>query len=406
MTDLVDGGLPAPAPEGADFLLAAAPERHAAYARLRADGRPVRPVRLRSGATGWLVTGHEAARQALADPRLHGRTGAVGAGRGLPDDVRRGMNTHMLNLLPPDHTRLRRLVAAVFTRRRIEALRPRVEQITTELLDAAARHDEVDLVEALALPLPMRVLTELLGVPVADTAAFHRWTTALTASDEPIERMSGTAAAMLDYVRGLLDRKRREPGPDLLSALVAVRDGDDRLTDDELTSMVFLLVIAGHETTVNLIGNAVLALLSHPAQLAALRADPSGLPVAVEEFLRYETPVQAALRHTLEPVVLAGTPVPAGAVVIVSLLAANRDPDRFAAPDGLDVGRRDNPQLAFGHGIHHCLGAPLARLEGAVAIGALLTRFPGLRLGVPADELDWRVSLVMHGLVRLPLLLR
>lgn len=386
------------------FLLAGGAERHAAYRGLR-RGRPVRQIRLSSGATAWLVTGYHEVRQALAHPGLSGRTGAVGDRRGLTDDVLRGMNTHMLNLDPPDHTRLRRLVSAAFTRRRMVELRPLIERITDELLDAMAGAD-VDLMKALALPLPIRVLIELLGVPPQDAGAFRGWTETLTASALPVDQLEASAADMLRYVRALLADKRREPGRDLLTALVAVRDGDERLTEDELTSMVFLLLIAGHETTVNLIGNAVFALVSNPSQLAWLRADLSRVAGAVEEFLRYESPVHAALRHSREDVQLGGATIPAGSVVLVSLLAANRDPARFGSADRLDLARDDNPQLAFGHGIHHCLGAPLARLEGSIAISSLLARFPLLRAAEPAESLRWRVSMVMHGLEELPVKLR
>ncbi len=358
-----------------------------------------------SGTVGWLVTGYEEARTALAHPGLSGRTGAVGDRRGLSDEVHRGMNTHMLNLDPPDHTRLRALVSAAFTKRRIARLRPLIEQITSELLDAM-NGEEADLIGSLALPLPIRVLTELLGIPPRDTGTFRAWTEILTASALGVDELQATAARMLGYVRALLDQKRREPGGDLLSAFVAVHDGDERLTEDELTSMVFLFLIAGHETTVNLIGNAVLALVTNPAELARLRLNPDQVPAAVEEFLRYESPVQAAMRRSREEVRLGDTTIPAGSVVLISLLAANRDPARFGAADRLDLAREDNPQLAFGHGIHHCLGAPLARLEANIAIGSLLARFPGLRAAVPPDSLRWRTSIVMHGLESLPVRLR
>jgi cytochrome P450 len=388
-----------------DFMLAGAARRHAEYAHLQGSNE-VHRITLRSGETGWLVTGYRAVRQALADPRLAGRTGAVGHRRALPEEVHLGMNSHMLNKEPPDHTRLRRLISAAFTRTRMEQMRPRIEHIAGELLDAMAGRDEADLIEELATPLPIRVLTELLGVPDQESGAFRAWTMTLTAGALPLDRLDEAATQMLEYTRALLDLKRREPRADLLSALVAVRDGEDRLTEDELTSMVFLLLIAGQETTVNLIGNATLALLVHPGQRERLRADPDLLPSAVEEFLRYESPVQAALRMSTEPVELAGVTIPAGSVVILSLLGANRDPARFDRPDRLDLARGDNPQLAFGHGIHHCLGAPLARMEGAIAIGSLLARYPDLRLAVPAEALDWRASLVMHGLAALPVRLR
>lgn len=381
-------------------LYAGGPQRHACYAGMRDS--PVRPVTLPSGETAWLVTGHEAAREALSHPRLRGRTGAVGDRRRLPEDVHRGMNTHMLNLEPPDHTRLRRLVSAVFTARRTGQLQPRVEQITGELLDDMADRDEVDLIGALALPLPIRVLTGILGVPDEDHETFHGWTTTLTASSLPLDQLGDAATQMLAYVRDLLERKRHDPGDDVLSALAAVRDGADRLTEHELTSMVFLLLIAGHETTVNLIGNSVLTLLTQPELLARLRADETLLPAAIEEFLRHQSPVQVALRSSTAPVELASVTIPANSTVIVSLLAANRDPDRFSCPDTFMPSRAENQHVAFGYGIHHCLGAPLARLEGKVAIGALISRFPRLRLASPEETLNWRKSLVMHGLEALP----
>lgn len=389
----------------ADFMLAGASDRHAGYARFR-DGAPVRLVELPSGGTAWLVTGYDAVRQALAHPTLQGKTGVVGHRRALSADLHQGMNTHMLNLNPPDHTRLRKLVSAAFTSRRMQQMRPRIQEITDDILDRLEGRDQVDIIQDLALPLPIRLLTEMLGVPPQDAGAFHQWTTTLTASALSLDQLQDAGDQMLAYVRQLLARKRQNPGTDLLSAFVAVRDGDDRLSEHELTSMVFLFLIAGYETTVNLIGNSVLALTTNPDQLARLRAEPELIPAAVEEFLRFESPVQAALRYSTDELELAGVTIPAGAVVIVSLLAANRDPARFDHSDTLDLGRSSNPQVAFGHGIHHCLGAPLARLEGAIAISSLLARFPRLRLAVPVGSLNWRLSLVMHGLAELPVRLR
>jgi cytochrome P450 len=207
---------------------------------------------------------------------------------------------------------------------------------------------------------------------------------------------------MLGYIRSLVERKRRDPAPDLLSALVAVRDGDDRLSGHELSSMIFLLLTAGHETTVNLIGNAVLNLLADPGQRALLSARPELLDAVVDETLRADSPVQVSLRTCVEPVETGGTTIPAGATVILALLAANRDPARFPEPDRFRIDRPTNPQLGFGHGFHHCIGAPLARIEAAVAVGSLLARFPGLRLDADADDLRWRASVIMHGLEVLP----
>ena len=217
------------------------------------------------------------------------------------------------------------------------------------------------------------------------------------------ERWTAAAIALVGYIRSLLDAKRRTPADDLLSALVATRDGEDRLSEDELTSMVFLLLIAGHETTVNLIGNGVHTLLAHPDQLAQLRAEPARLPAFLEEILRYQGPVQVATpRFTAEEVVLGGVTIPAGDTVVPALMSANRDGAHFADATAFDPGRAQNPHMAFGHGIHHCLGAPLARLEGRIALGRLFARFPVVRLAAPLDDLTWRPSFLMHGLTRLP----
>ncbi|MGH3802626.1 MAG: cytochrome P450 family protein, partial [Pseudonocardiaceae bacterium] len=255
-----------------------------------------------------------------------------------------------------------------------------------------------------AYPLPLTVICELLGVPTERRTEFREWspfvvTGVLAGPDTYVAAIT----AMVSYLRKLIDTKRAAPANDLLSALVAVRDGEDRLSEDELISMVVLLLVAGHETTVNLIGNGMLALLTHPEQLALLRAQPDRLPAAVEELLRFDGPLQVATaRWTAEPVEIGGVTIPAGEIVLPGLLAANRDLACTAVPDALDITRIDNPHLAFGHGIHHCLGAPLARLEGRIALGSLLTRFPRLRLAVPAEQLTWRPGVLMNGLTALP----
>jgi cytochrome P450 len=317
------------------------------------------------------------------------------------------MTSHMLNNNPPDHTRLRRLVAKAFTRRRVEQLAPRIRQITDELLDAVAGAGQVDLIDSFAYPLPITVICELLGVPAQRRPEFHDWSSVVvTGVLAGLELFKTASVAMVRLLRELIAAKRAAPSDDLLSALVAVRDGADQLSEDELTSMAFLLLVAGHETTVNLIGNGVLALLTHPEQLALLQTQPDRLEAAVEELLRFDGPLQVAtLRLTTEPVVLGGVVIPAGDIVVPGLLAANRGPACIADPDTLDVTRTDNPHLAFGHGIHHCLGAPLARLEGRIALGSLLARFPRLRLAVPPEELTRRPSVLMHSLAALPVTL-
>jgi len=386
------------------FTATADGARQATYDALTARG-PVHRIPLPGGGEGWLVTGYDAARALLADPRIV----KGGPGHGpflaeLPPDVAAAIDHHMLNLDPPDHTRLRRLVSAAFTRRRSERLEPRIRELTDELLDRLAGRDEIDLITEFAYPLPIAVICELLGIPKSDRAEFRGWTQPLVAGGMAgLQAYTAAAAALVGYVRELIARKRAEPADDLLSALVAVREQGDRLSEDELTSMVYLLLLAGHETTVNLIGNGVRALLTHPDQLARLQAEPDRIGAVVEELLRFDGPLQSAIPAlTAGPVRIGEVDVPAGEVVVISLLAANRDLARTPEADRLDLSRTESPHLAFGHGIHHCLGAPLARIEARIALGGLITRYPRLRLAVPAAELVRLPGLLMNGLAALP----
>ncbi|MGH3769988.1 MAG: cytochrome P450 family protein [Pseudonocardiaceae bacterium] len=388
----------------APFTLTNGPRRHTRYAELAAAG-PVHRIALPRGAPAWLITGYNEVRQALHDPQLV-KTLAMLSRDLLSPETFAARNHHMLNSNPPDHTRLRRLVTAAFTRRRIEQLAPRIQQITDELLDTMATAAHTDLIDSFAYPLPLTVICELLGVPADRRTEFHDWSSILVTSLAGPDVLAAAATAMVSYLRELVDAKRATPADDLLTALVAVRDGQDLLSENELISMAFLILVAGHETTVNLIGNGVHALLTHPEQLALLRAQPARLPDAVEELLRFDGPLQVAtFRFTAEPVDIGEVTIPAGEIVVPGLLAANRDLACTAQPNALDITRADNPHLAFGHGIHHCLGAPLARLEGRIALGTLLARFPRLRLAVPAEQLTWRPGIIMNGLDALPVIL-
>ncbi|MFI6209683.1 cytochrome P450 [Streptomyces sp. NPDC051041] len=373
------------------------------YARLRAQG-PVHRIRMpEGGAEAWLVLGYEAGRAALADPRLSKDwskaspslpLGAVSSG------------PHMLRADPPDHTRLRKLVAREFTTRRVQELAPRIQRTTDALLDRMLAEPEgrADLVEALSFPLPISVICELLGVPDLDRESFRTWSNdALGAADPEVRKAA--AAAMAQYMVELVDRKRQQPGDDLMSALIHGSDEDgDQLSHEELLGMAWLLLVAGHETTVNLISNGVLALLTHPDQLAALRADLSLIDDAVEEMLRYEGPLETpTFRFTTEPVTIGDTTVPGGGeLVIVAMADANRDPERFPAPDRFDISRDARGHVAFGHGIHHCLGAPLARLEARIAIRTLLERCPDLALDIHPAALTWRPGMMIRGPRSLP----
>ena len=369
------------------------------HARLRAQ-HPVAQVIMPGGTPAWLVTGYAQARAALTDPRL---LKMPRDWRPEPDAQFAALDLHLLNSDPPDHERLRKLVNKAFTARRVDQLRPRITAITEELLDDMSARREVDLLTAFAFPLPVTVICELLGVPVADRDQFRAWSGTIVSEMVSSEVALAHLTAMLGYFRDLLAARRAEPADDLLSALISARDEGDGLSENELLSMAWLLLVAGHETTVNLIGGGVLALLLHPGELARLRAEPALLAGAVEELLRYVSPVNdATFRFAGEPLELGGVSIGPGEVVLVSLSGANRDPARYAEPERLDVGRDGAGHLAFGHGIHYCLGAPLARLEAQIAFGMLFERFGSITLAVPASELRWRPSSLIHGLESLP----
>jgi cytochrome P450 len=372
---------------------------HPAYAALRELG-PVHRVRLpeSDGYETWLVVGYEEARAALADPRLSKDGSRIGL-TPLDEEL---IGPYLLVADPPRHTRLRALVTRAFTARRVEALRPRVQGITDELLDAMLPLGRADLVESFAYPLPITVICELLGVPELDRVAFRKLSTEVVA---PVSAASGEDAVVRlgEYLTELIaDKRRAGPAEDLLSALIETTTEDgDRLSPEELRGMAYLLLLAGHETTVNLITNGVHALLTHPEQLAALRADMSLIDSAVEEMLRYEGPVEAAtFRYAAEPLEIAGTRLEAGEAVMIGLTAADRDGARYPEPDRFDIRRDPRAHLAFGHGIHFCLGAPLARLEARTAISTLLDRAPGLALDGPPGA--WLPGMLIRGMRSLP----
>ncbi|MFD0020807.1 cytochrome P450 [Streptomyces sp. NPDC058382] len=372
------------------------------YARLRARG-PVHRVRMPAGTPAWLVVGYEEGRAALADQRLSKQWSSASPALGV-SQVASG--TSMLSTDAPVHTRLRKLVTREFTPRRMQQLVPRVREMTDELLDTmlALPGRRTDLVESLAFPLPMSVICELLGVPFLDRRAFRTWSNIAVSSIDAAERRKATAD-MSGYLAGLLDDKREQPGDDLMSALIHTADEEgDRLSAEELMGMAWLLLVAGHETTVNLISNGVLALLTHPEQLAALRADPGLIDNAVEEMLRYAGPVETpTYRFTTGPFEIGGTVIPGGGeLVLIAMADANRDPERYPDADRFDITRDARGHVAFGHGIHYCLGAPLARIEAAVAIGSLLERCPELALDTDPEALAWRTGMLIRGPEGLP----
>jgi cytochrome P450 len=375
------------------------------FARLR-ESRPVAPVWMPDYGRTWIITRYADARAALTDPRLANKVHQwPSGGRSFPNEAA-GVHA-LLNIDPPDHTRLRPLVQKAFTPRRAGQLRPRTKEIATGLLgEMVARGDVVDLLDGYARPLPITVICELLGIPVADRGWIWATVTDYGKGGEELQRVPRELAA---YFTGLIAAKRAEPGDDLLSALVLAHDNADEdgaevtLTTVELLSAAYHLVMAGFDTTVNLIASGTLALLTHPGEMARLRQDPSLLPAAVEELLRFANPVNhVTARFTTEDLPIGDVVIPSGEQVLIAISSANRDPAQFPDPNCLDLGRDTSGHVAFGHGIHYCLGAPLARMEAEVALGTLFARFPELSLAVPPQELRWRPVSLMNGLESLP----
>jgi cytochrome P450 len=374
------------------------------YSEQRAT-EPVSRVVLPSGHEAWLVSRYEDARGVLADPRFSRDLFYPGAPCLFePGDFSTG-ETSLLNLDPPDHTRVRRLAAKGFTARRIEGLRGRVEQITSDLLDQmSAKQPPVDLIEEFAFPLPTTVICELLGVPFDDREHFRAWSKVIvTPGQHSMDDVAAAQRESADHMKRLIATKRRTPSHDLLTALIEARDNDARLSEEELVTLANTLLLAGHETTVSLISTGVVLLIRHPDQLAALRADPTLIEPAVEEILRYDGPAETSLlRVALADVEVGGVRIQKGEAVIAVTGSANFDEAEFADPATFDITRKHNPHMGFGHGIHFCIGAPLARIEGQVALPALFDRFPGLRLAVPQEDIVWRPPLSIRGPAAVP----
>ena len=359
------------------------------YAKLRAE-QPVFPVKLPDGQTAWLITRYDDALSALRDRRFSKDKLNAGQRQPWTPAFFKPLRRNMLDVDDPDHARLRGLVHKVFTPKMVENMRQRVESLTEELLDAVQPRGHMDLVREYALPLPTSIIAQMLGVPSGEQHNFHRWSSAIVSSQSSkwgAVRAIPPAIAFLRYIRKLIRLRRDKPQDDLTSALVQAEEAGDKLNEDELVSMIFLLLIAGHETTVNLIANGTLALLRHPDQMEKLRRDPSLVESAVEELLRFEGPVETATeRYALEDVQISGATIPRGGLVYVVLASANRDERQFDNPDTLDITRQNNRHLAFGQGIHYCLGAPLARIEAQIAINALLRRSSTFATGQAGDR--------------------
>jgi len=367
--------------------------------------RPVVQIQFPDGKTAWLVTRYDDVRQVLIDPRF---SRAAAASPGMPDTgLGQAAADTILGMDPPEHTRLRRLVAGAFTARRVEALRPRVTKLVDELIDRLLTCAQpADLVENFSLPLPVQVICELLGVPVEDRHVFHEWSDKVLGdiSRDPRE-IQAAFGSLEEYFRRLVAVKRTESADDLITALIAARDDQDRLSEEELVRLCLTLLIAGHETTANQINIFLLNLYEYPEQLERLRDRPETIPQAVEELMRFAQLGASGAglpRVTTEEVELSGVRIPAGAAVIPAMTAANRDPALIADPDRLDVARPQTAHLGFGAGVHHCLGAQLARMELQEALRGLLSRMPRMELVTPVDELSFKDGMVVRSLRALP----
>jgi cytochrome P450 len=381
------------------------------------DSGPVHEVIWAHGAKVWLVTGYDEVRSLANDPRvskdghrmneLFARHSGIAfepdseqaAGPGFDDDLA----AHMLNSDPPRHTRLRALVSKAFTLQRVQGLRPHIEQMVDQLLDGFAGRTEVDLIEEFAVRLPITIICELCGMAEADRENFRQWSLKLVGAGQDPEEVSAASKRMVEYASALIDAKRVTPGDDLISELVQVTDGTDRLTQGELVSMIFVLAVAGHITTIYSIGNAAANLLTHPVELERLRAEPSLMPAAVDELLRFDGPsAVGTFRFSRTEIPIGGAVIPAGEILALSWHSANRDSSHFPDADRLDLGRHPVGSLAFGHGLHYCIGVPLAKMQIEIALSRLIARYPQLRLAVRPEQLRRDNSALLRGLLALP----
>lgn len=382
------------------------------YAQMRAQGPVYQNAGMSENQLIWFVTGYAEAEAVLRDHKRfvknYRNTMTPEQLAQLPATSRLAqlLDNHMLNHDGQAHLRQRNLVNKAFTTRMVNGMQPRVQQIADELLDQVQSRGEMDLIDEYAFPLPIVVIAELLGVPAADRDRFRAWSDAFVTparTEEEWRRTEQLLIAFTEYLGEIFAARRQEPRNDLISALIGAEEGGDRLSEEELYSMVVLLIVAGHETTVNLIGNGTLALLRNPEQLALLKANPALMPNAIEELLRYDGPVErATMRFAAEDLHIGEHLIRRSEPVIVVLGGADRDPAQFAQPDTLDLTRAENRHLAFGYGVHYCVGAPLARMEGRVALDTLLRRLPNLRLAAPVEELTWRFNPILRGMQHLP----
>src|SRR6266705_1507463 len=381
------------------------------YAQLRAEA-PVFPVTvpMPTKQRAWLITRYSDVQDVLKDARFAKNPRNAMSPEQLKKrpwipSMFKPLEQNMLDLDSPDHTRLRALVHNAFTPRLIEQMRDQIQALTNELLERAEPNGGMDLIADFALPLPLTMIGRILGVPAEDNQKFHRWSKTLISggTNRNLFVLIPSIMSFMGYLKKLIKERRAYSKDDLVTALVQAKDGSDQLSEDEILAMIFLLLVAGHETTVNLIGSGSLALLEHPDQLAKLRSEPALIKTAIEELVRFVCPVEMATeRYAREDITIAQTTIPRGELVMAVIGSANRDANYFDHPDSLDITRKNNKHLAFGQGAHYCLGASLARLEGQIAISTLVQRMPNLRLSLAPDQLRWRGTFILRGLEALP----
>ncbi|MEH6891038.1 cytochrome P450 [Bacillus sp. JJ864] len=380
------------------------------YAKLRTSD-PIHRFTFPNGQTAWLITRYEDAIVVLKDSRFIKNPYTLFSSEQikqlLPIMETDILMNHMLNSDPPDHNRLRKLVHKAFTLRTIEELRETIQEISDDLLDKVKDKKDIELISDFAFPLPIMVICKMLGIPAEDHKQFREWSNAVVEASNLPEKMHESIPkinSFINYLSELIKVRRNNPSNDLITALISNESKEEQLTEKEMYSMIFLLIVAGHETTVNLIGNGILALLQHPEELEKLKNNPNLIQPAVEELLRFYSPVELTTnRWASEEIVFQNKVIQKGDMVVVSLASANRDERQFKDPEKLNITRKNNPHLAFGMGIHFCLGAPLARLEGQIAINTLLRKMPNMQLNAHLETLVWRPTYLMRGLIELPI---